>query len=221
MKQKLANAKRVPASTALLDDDNVIMAPPLREDLKHQQVKEDKQAVAVRLAEVTKQLAEAEEDLKTDMAELVDLQKERARLIVDKKPVKEISDQIIQLEQSIEQTPAVIACLRERFGDLQNEQRQIERDTNLSLQKEAAHLQERLSKQLVELLGKALETNTVLQSCERNYIRLRELTGVDIVSSKVCQGSHGSLQALYETCQQELEGQRGVRPPMAVGRIPI
>ncbi len=220
-KQKLVGAKRVSSSTALLDRDDVIVSPTLREDLKHQQVAEDKSAVAVQIEDVKAQLQQAEEKLKSDTVQLETVQKERARLIVDKKPIGEISDKVVQLEQSIEQGPSVIAVLRERLADLQNEQRQIERDHNLSLQKDAAHQQERLSKELVKVLHTALNINTTLQACERNYVRLREQTGVETVSATVTHGSDGSLQALYETCKAESEGKRGIRPPVTVGISPV
>lgn len=220
-RQKLAGAKRVPASTALLNEEEAIISPPQREALKHQQVAEDKMAVAVRLAEVQKQWQQAEQKLACEKSELVDLQQSRARLICDKKPVNEISDQIMLLETSVEQGPAVIACLRERLTDLQKEQQHIERDTNLSLQKDAAHQMERLSVVLVEQLKQALDTNEILQACERNYVRLREQTGVDMASAHVTHGSDGSLQALYETCKLELEGRRGIRPPVTVGIPPV
>jgi predicted RNase H-like nuclease (RuvC/YqgF family) len=196
------------------------MASPQREALKHEQVVEDKSAVAVQLAEVQQQLAEAEEKLAREKAELDDARKEQAKLIVDKKPVKEVSDQIIHLEQSFEQGPAVIAVLQERLADLQKEQRQQERGHHLNLQKESARLMESLSEKLVEALQAALAINTTLLACSCNYCKLREATGVDLVSSRVCQGSAGSLQALFETCKQEIEGKRGLRPQQNAGTIP-
>ncbi len=216
-KHRLPTARRVQTSTAL----NAILSPPQREALKHQQVKEDKPAVAVRLAEVQQQLQQAEQKLEREKMELADLEKERARLIVDRLPIGEISDKVVQLEQSIEQGPSVIAVLQERLADLQKEQRQIERDHNVSLQKDAAHQQERLSQQLVNTLRAALDINTTLQACERNYIKLRETTGVETISANVTHGSDGSLQQLWETCRQELEGRRGIRPPVTVGQIPV
>jgi len=219
--RRLVTAKRVSASTALLDDDNAIISPPQREALKHQQLAEDKTNVAVRLAEVQQQLAQAEQKLEREKADLATFQKERARLIVDKLSIKEVSDKIMLLETSVEQGPAVIACLRERIADLQAEQKQVERDHNLSEQKESARLIERLSKELVELLRKALEVNTTLQACSRNYCKLKALTNTDVVSSRVCQGSDGSLQQLYGICKAECEGKRGIRPPFCVGQTPL
>jgi septal ring factor EnvC (AmiA/AmiB activator) len=220
-KHRLPTARRVPASTALLDEPGVLIAPEQREALKHQQVAEDKSAVQQQLAEVQQQLAEAEQKLAREKAELATLQKEQARLIVDRLPIGEISDQIVQMEMSTEQGPAIVACLQERLADLQKEQRQQERGHNLNLQKESARLMESLSEKLVEALQAALNINTTLQACERNYIKLKALTGVDVIGPKVCQGSAGSLQALFETCKQEIEGKRGLRPQQSSGTIPI
>jgi len=170
-------------------------------------------------AQIEQKITDTENLFEMDKKTLENLRSERAKLLLDGKDTKDKDKAIFRLEHITANAPAVITELESQLTSAQKKTEQTERNKLLSQQKKIAAEVESLSKELVAILGTAMEINGKLNSAYHQYCLLRKSTGESVISQNVTQGSAGMLKYVYEVCQKEVSGKPVMRQPMVA--VPI
>jgi len=187
----------------------------------HKLVQKDKRKNKMTQLTIEENLSKTRTKLEQNKIRLEELIRQRAELAIDGKTTTQLDNQIAVLKSDVANGPAVIELLEERQREVEQAQQQIDRDKLLNTQKRISNKIKKFSKELVAALADANRINNELRNSFDNYFALREQTGVDTLSMKVTDGSHGSLKQLYEIRAGECEGKRGLRPPMSPGMIAV
>ena len=132
--------------------------------------------------------------------------------------IKKLDKQIDDRRKDLENFPIELKILQE---SLAVEQKRLEveaKDALVAEQQTVANSMEDLSKELVEQLAVAFETNNKLQASIDRYVALASQTGQTLESPNCCQGSQQMLKVIYETCKAEVEG---IKSPRTAGQPPF
>ena len=157
------------------------------------------------IANLQAQIAKTKQKQSDNQTEREGLLQQRASLVVADKSTKEIDKQIAELRTAIDGTPAVLALYTKQLAEAKQKLAADNRDQLLNEQKQAAATALKLSKELVQLLAKAVGVNSELHAAYKRYQQLYDLTKVDLLGSHFAEPSNGLLEYLYGFLKAELE----------------
>lgn len=163
------------------------------------------------VTEITERMEQVRKNITTNKNKLDQLRVERGQLSIENskanaQSIARLDVQIEDVRKDVENGPIELRILGENLTKEQERLAQEARDELLNQQKEVATTVEQLSQELIVALGNTLTINEKLLPTLSAYNSLREKTGADVLGS-CCQGSRGWLRAVYEICENEMQGQ--------------
>jgi TolA-binding protein len=177
------------------------------------------------VAAIKKQLKVTSSQTSKDKIVLDSLRSERAKLVItdsekNKAKIKSLDKRIKRLTFDIGNRPKEIEVLKSQLLEETERQKQINDHQLLSKQEKIAVEIQSLSKQLVNELKIAVDTNEKLRQAFQDYVSLYKQTNKHCISEKVCRPSYGMLLYVYQILDKELQGlgsEQILRMPLPVG----
>lgn len=161
--------------------------------------------------EITERMEQVRKNITTNESRLDSLRVQRGQLSIENskanaQSIARLDVQIEDVRKDVENGPIELRILEENLTKAQERLAAEAKDQLLNQQKEIASNIEELSQELIIALSNTLTINEKLLPALLAYNGLREKTGQDVLGN-CCQGSRGWLRAVYEICENEMQGQ--------------